>query len=539
MGLIEHYKYERENKSVKEAIKSTLQKGFDKLIGIKEYKELNETLYYFLNAYADITQAPPAKGSLRNLQLCDVELMRIFDKICEKYQLVYWMDYGTLLGAVRHKGFIPWDDDLDVAMPRKDYMKLRSVLKKELGEYDFAYEGTDIMCRIGYGYKHSETGIKIDVFPVDHCTMNGCIKDVESILERRILKYRKQYLRKRKHTPMWKMDALKEQMINVDKNGRYHIIYHGPEFMYPRVVMHDRSDIFPLQKIEFEGAEFAAPANLDAYLKRIYGEHYMDFPNSGVEHHLYGGVKMADFAIKSGIDMTEIKEFLSTLAEREGGGKFRKCAEKNGLKGDDTAYWNAYYKGKPDIEYPSQFALEIGNQLKKPGTILDLGCGNGRDSIYFYKLGLRVTAIDASDTAIQMLQEQYDEEQIHFRCDDFVKSSEIYRSKYDYCYSRFSLHAIDESQEDELIANVYQALNPEGKFFVEVRSIHDELYGKGEAAGRNAYIFDGHFRRFIKREELEKKMLAAGFKIEYSNEQQGFAPFGETDPPIIRMILQK
>lgn len=205
----------------------------------------------------------------------------------------------------------------------------------------------------------------------------------------------------------------------------------------------------------------------------------------------------------------------------------------------DTTYWNTYYRNKSAKKTPSLFALEIGSQLKKSCTILDLGCGNGRDSLYFHKLGLNVTAIDASDSVIHMLQEQYTEGNLCFICDDFVCSSMIYAGQYDYCYSRFSLHAINEEQESEVLANVYKVLKTGGKFFIEVRSINDDLYGKGKKVGNNAYIYEGHFRRFIKRDELEHKLSSAGFMIEYSKEETGFAPFGESDPPIIRIIAQK
>ena len=56
------------------------------------------------------------ENELRSCQLKQLEILKIFDRICRKHNLRYWIDGGTLLGAVRHKGFIPWDDDLDVAM---------------------------------------------------------------------------------------------------------------------------------------------------------------------------------------------------------------------------------------------------------------------------------------------------------------------------------------------------------------------------------------------------------------------------------------
>ena len=90
-----------------------------------------------------------------------------------------------------------------------------------------------------------------------------------------------------------------------------------------------------------------------------------------------------------------------------------------------------------------------------------------------------------------------------------------------------------------MIKNIYKVLKKGGKFFLEVRSIHDELYGKGNKVGENAFIYNGHYRRFIKKELLEKKLVENGFKVEYSCEDRGFAPFGNDDPPVIRMILRK
>jgi SAM-dependent methyltransferase len=171
---------------------------------------------------------------------------------------------------------------------------------------------------------------------------------------------------------------------------------------------------------------------------------------------------------------------------------------------------------------------------------LDLGCGNGRDSIYFGSLGLHVTGVDASDVAIAELCAKYqNEENICFLCADFVCAPIIYARQYDYCYSRFSIHAINDEQENDLIASVHQSLKDNGKFFIEVRSVNDELCGKGEMVGRNSYIYEGHFRRFVVKQELEQKLVNAGFCLEYSEESRGFAPYGETDPPVIRIIAKR
>lgn len=205
----------------------------------------------------------------------------------------------------------------------------------------------------------------------------------------------------------------------------------------------------------------------------------------------------------------------------------------------DTDYWNQYYESGNAVQEPSKFAVFVSKYLKASKNILELGCGNGRDSLFFHQSGLNVTAIDASDRVISDLRKKNRDGNICFICDDFVCSSAIFAGQYDYCYSRFSLHAINEMQEEEVIHNVYRILKTGGLFFIEVRSIHDELYGKGEMVGRNAYTYDGHYRRFIVQEELEDRLKKAGFLIIYSEENIDFAPYKDSNPPIIRIIGEK
>lgn len=207
----------------------------------------------------------------------------------------------------------------------------------------------------------------------------------------------------------------------------------------------------------------------------------------------------------------------------------------------DADYWNRFYQKNKggDIEKPSDFAQYVGECLRPHTSLLELGCGNGRDSLYFKSRGIDVTAIDASPEVIAMLQEKYENENIHFICDDFVCSSMVFAREYDYCYSRFSLHAITESQEKEVVENVFRSLKPGGKFFIEVRSVNDSLCGKGEQVARNAYKYDGHFRRFVVMEELVNRLTETGFAIEYAEEKVGFAKWREENPPIIRIVAER
>ena len=126
----------------------------------------------------------------------------------------------------------------------------------------------------------------------------------------------------------------------------------------------------------------------------------------------------------------------------------------------DRIYWNQYYEAIVSQEKkPSNFASEVVSRLKPEAHILELGCGDGRDSLYFLKNGFRVTAVDASDVAIDNLNRiTANDKKAMFVCDDFVKCQALYQMRYDCIYSRFTLHAITEEQENELLVNVRGAL---------------------------------------------------------------------------------
>lgn len=205
---------------------------------------------------------------------------------------------------------------------------------------------------------------------------------------------------------------------------------------------------------------------------------------------------------------------------------------------DNTAYWNQYYNNRICTNSPSPFAQYVSTLIEGGKTIVDLGCGNGRDSLFFAQNGLRVVGIDLSKAAIDQLT-QYDAKNITFLCGDFIACDAHQPNSYDYAYSRFTIHAINEKQQSVLLQTMFRALKTGGKFFIEVRSVNDPLYGKGRAVARNAFFYDNHYRRFIVRDELVHELKLCGFRIEYAREQTGFAPYGNDDPPVIRIVAVK
>ncbi len=205
---------------------------------------------------------------------------------------------------------------------------------------------------------------------------------------------------------------------------------------------------------------------------------------------------------------------------------------------DDREYWNKYYESHmPGSDGESPFAQETyGRYLQHGGSILDLGCGNGRDSLFFAARGLSVTGIDSADVAIRGLQEKGG---ASFVCGDFVTLDGMADGSFDYCYSRFTVHAISQEQEAGLLKNVLRVLRTGGKFFIEVRSVNDAIYGKGEQKEQDAYVYEGHYRRFIRLRDFIDRLCDAGFALEYAEESDRFAPYKDTRPVCIRITAVK
>ena len=205
----------------------------------------------------------------------------------------------------------------------------------------------------------------------------------------------------------------------------------------------------------------------------------------------------------------------------------------------DVNYWNQYYLRKEkEIQEPSDFAKFVLPYMETHKKIMDIGCGNGRDSIYFSQNGLEVTGIDASEEAISYLN-QYNMKNSMFVCDDFVTCKALYQVQYDYFYSRWTIHAVSEKQEWELLKNVSSAIKKKGLFFIEVRSIKDDLFGKGTKIAKNTYSYNDHFRRFIVKKELEEKLEKLEFEIIYEKEDKGLSKTTVSDPVLIRIIARK
>jgi SAM-dependent methyltransferase len=207
----------------------------------------------------------------------------------------------------------------------------------------------------------------------------------------------------------------------------------------------------------------------------------------------------------------------------------------------DKNYWNQYYKKDKAPQEASLFAKYIfNNHCKINSKIIELGCGNGRDVVYFAENKLQATAIDQSDVAINKLKSNFNSfSNLKFLIDDFTMLND-FEDSYDIVYSRFTMHSITEDQENNVITWAYNNLVINGLFCIEARGLKNELYQKGTPSEqRNTYFYDEHFRRFICIDEFTSKLMKLGFEIITSLEERGFSPFNGNDETFIRVVVKK
>lgn len=252
---------------------------------------------------------------LRQAQLVMLRILRIVDHVCRRHDIPYWLESGTLLGAIRHKGFIPWDDDLDIAMRRADFERFAAVAPRELpDDLFFQTAATDP----GYRYVLPKVrdrrsllvedresapycqGIFVDIFPFDSYPNRTVMKALT--LRHRLRLFRKRFapgsagraaytaglytaglpLVVSLYAVEWAARRFRDMFLNRP----------GQEFLSTGVEFYAKSphavkDIFPLTEVYFEGYKFFAPGNYDTYLRRKYGD-YMTPPPAGQRrgHHV-------------------------------------------------------------------------------------------------------------------------------------------------------------------------------------------------------------------------------------------------------------
>lgn len=254
---------------------------------------------------------------LKKIQDTELDILLRFDKICRENNLTYCLDGGTALGAVRHKGFIPWDDDIDVNMPRNDYDTFMEIGQEQLGEEFFLQNrNTDPSSPFSFAKirKNNTTflewnkrnikmhhGIFIDIFPLDVLPRNLDYREkyiekcyrLNNKLVKRMIPDRSSVPKK---SIKWIVGAISRRIqhyllclipaksIDREINEEFPK-YNSRGFDGNDCISHSYATktvlpseiMFPPKEIDFEGHKFYAPADCDAYLKILYGN-YMQLP---------------------------------------------------------------------------------------------------------------------------------------------------------------------------------------------------------------------------------------------------------------------
>lgn len=258
--------------------------------------------------------------ALRELQLAELDGLVFFDKYCRSHGLTYYLCGGCLIGAVRHKGFIPWDDDTDVLMPRPDYERFLELYKKEkpsdrfllldddeehfYGNIFATLTDTDhTMVKDYQEHLDMPHGVPLDIFPIDGLAEGKIARYIQYIWTMIYSLFRSQTVPKnhggllslgsklllkifKKHKTrvrIWKYAEKKMSGYNFDEAQNVAEFCAGYYFMkkvYPRSIYKD------VCELDFEGKRFFAMGDYDAYLKIPFGN-YMELPpqEERLPHH--------------------------------------------------------------------------------------------------------------------------------------------------------------------------------------------------------------------------------------------------------------
>ena len=295
----------------------------------KKYFGMNKPDVYLSRLFGNYMELPPMEERLNHVPkkiVFDVNkeetynendlvklrkvLQEILDevvRICKKHNLDYFLSGGTVLGAVRHKGFIPWDDDIDVIMPRDDYEKFLIICRDELDDkYFLDYYKTDeenhfgfakikknnTTFKLGYEYK-CHNGFFLDIFPMDYndnknslslkfdVSLARCLLDTLKYKDHNLPRIRSM---RRPLISIWfipfsnmRIHKIIDYLYQKHNHGKRLNggVYSGMYFYKKDIYPIDK--VFPFSEVEFEGKKYHAFHDVDYYLKGLYGN-YMELP---------------------------------------------------------------------------------------------------------------------------------------------------------------------------------------------------------------------------------------------------------------------
>lgn len=275
----------------------------------------------------------------REIHKCLLHMLKDIDYVCRKHNITYMLCGGTALGAVRHQGFIPWDDDLDISMPRAEYEKFISIMHNELGKYyDFSYPHSN---NIDYpflkiykkGTKFAELfddmsyeGLWVDVFPMEYAPDNVLIRYVKGkaadflfhcVAASLMIAQKNNNETKNMYTQNWrrklryyiaiiigymlcflsykKIINIFDNFVRSERKTSMMTIPTGRAYYFGECL--STSVIFPVRSMKFCDMEINVYNDVHSYLSRLYGD-YMQIPPEDKRERHY----ISDFLIEDDIE---------------------------------------------------------------------------------------------------------------------------------------------------------------------------------------------------------------------------------------------
>ncbi|KNX76809.1 hypothetical protein DA83_05375 [Pseudomonas sp. 250J] len=204
---------------------------------------------------------------------------------------------------------------------------------------------------------------------------------------------------------------------------------------------------------------------------------------------------------------------------------------------DRQAYWDDFYS-RQDVALPllpSQFAVFAASDFPGVDSVVEFGCGNGRDSEFLAMTGLQVLALDASSEAVELCRQRTRSANVRYEHCSVQNSAEVLRAfvadkRRVVVYARFFLHAIDEAMEAVFMDLLATGLPTGSLLYFEYRTKEDEQVQKK---------FGQHYRRYIDHEALICKLRALGFSLDYQVQGRGFAKYRDEDALVGRCVAVK
>ena len=236
----------------------------------------------------------PDGSLLRRQQMRMLEILLHIDKICKENNIPYWLSSGTLLGAVRHEGFIPWDDDVDIEMMREDYLRFEKIFK-ETDDYVLQTHKNDPFYMMPYakvrdkhtvltesynGEEYKYKGVFVDIFVIEHThkIMNFATYVPIWLLSKcacgKVLSGFARWMFMFCKKIVFASISLLRVMFNLVPGKKLRHTYGT--WCYNEGERYSE-ELFPLDTAKFEEYELPIPLDTDAYLKRLYGD-YMRLP---------------------------------------------------------------------------------------------------------------------------------------------------------------------------------------------------------------------------------------------------------------------